>query len=224
MTKPIEVYCGYDPRERIGWHVFAKSVIEKASRPVSLTPLAQCGLDAGSNAFTLSRFLVPYMQGFKGHAIFADASDMLCLDDIAKLDEMFDPSYAIQVVKHPDYTSRHVRKYVGTSMECLQSNYSRKNWMSVAIYNCAHPSWAGINLDRIAHLKPIDLLQLHPFRNEEIGEIPARWNVLVDEGQIHEDAAILHWSSGMPGFPYYTDAPRSREWWAQRYELTDTLV
>jgi hypothetical protein len=43
----------------------------------------------------LSRFLVPWLCNFKGHAIFADGSDMICLADIAELDSLFDPSKAV---------------------------------------------------------------------------------------------------------------------------------
>ena len=222
--KSISLFAGYDPREKIGFHVFAESVISRASRLVSITPLAQCGLDSGSNAFTLSRFLVPYICGFKGHAIFVDGSDMLCLSDIAELDSLFDDRYAVQVVKHPTYTSKHERKYVGTSMECAQSNYDRKNWVSCMLLNNAHPAWSAATPDLISRTKPIDLLQLSNLQPGEIGDIPAEWNVLVDEGQESDGAKILHWSSGLPFFSHYQNTERSRDWWDARYKMTDTVI
>ena len=91
----IRLFAGYETREAVGFHVFAHSVIERASKPIVITPLSAMSMPQGSNAFTLSRFLVPWLCGFKGHAIFADASDMLCLADIAELDALFDPNYAV---------------------------------------------------------------------------------------------------------------------------------
>ena len=38
-----------------------------------------------STEFTYTRFLVPYLCGYQGKAIFIDC-DMLCLGDIAELD------------------------------------------------------------------------------------------------------------------------------------------
>jgi hypothetical protein len=85
----INLYAGFDPREEVGFHCFTSSVIERTSIPVSITPLhaPMLGalLPAGSNAFTLTRFLVPWLQGYKGYAIFADGSDMLCQADLAEL-------------------------------------------------------------------------------------------------------------------------------------------
>jgi hypothetical protein len=38
---------------------------------------------------------VPRLMDYKGHAVFADASDMLMLGDLAELDALFDPTYAV---------------------------------------------------------------------------------------------------------------------------------
>jgi hypothetical protein len=87
----IPIYYGFDPREEIGAHTFVSSVIHRASRPVSLIPL-HADLFAsfyppnqrdGSNSFTYTRFLIPFLQDFRGWAIFADGADMVCLADIA---------------------------------------------------------------------------------------------------------------------------------------------
>lgn len=207
----IHLFCGFDPREAVGFHVFANSVLERASQPVSIVALDSRGLPQGSNSFTLSRFLVPHLMRNKGHAIFADASDMLCLADIAELDALFDPACAVQVVQRPDYASCHPRKYVGTAMECEQSNYSRKNWASLMLINCEHWAWRFIYPRSIEEARPIDLLQLR-FCGNDIGELPAKWNVLVDEGDEAEGAAILHWTAGIPAFPHYKDAPAAEKW------------
>lgn len=221
MNEPIRLCCGYDHREAAGYAVFASSVIRRATKPVSITPLASMGLPMGSNTFTLSRFLVPALMGFKGAAIFADASDMLCLTDIAELESLFDPAYAVQVVKHPDYDSLHPRKYVGTDMECDQSNYSRKNWASVMLMNCAHPAWRGISHQQLAGRPKLHFLQFQNLLDSEIGELPTEWNVLVDEGHATEGAKVLHWTAGLPSFRHYRNSRRSGDWFAEFNHMTE---
>ena len=114
----INLFCGYDYRESIGWHVFVASVLARTSRPVAIYRLDSCGLPQGSNAFSLSRFMVPALMEFHGRAIFADGADMLMQADIAELDALFDATKAVQVVKQGQYRTRHKIKYIGTSMQC----------------------------------------------------------------------------------------------------------
>ncbi len=211
----IELFCGYDAREAVGFHVFCASVLERASEPVAIHPLDARGLPMGSNAFTFSRFLVPWLMGFTGHAIFADACDMLMLGDIAELDALFDPHKAVQVVKHPPYQTRHRIKYVGTAMECPNRDYPRKNWTSLMLMNCADPYWRAWEPDTLARIAGLSLLQLGGQVDAEIGALPDCWNRLVDEGQPAEGAKVLHWTGGSPCFKHYHDAPGADLWRAQ---------
>lgn len=217
-SEPVRLFTGYDRREAIGFHVFVHSVIEHASRPVSITPLGAQGLPQGTNEFTYSRFLVPWLCGFKGHAIFADGADMLMQADIAELDVLFDPRYAVQVVQHPDYETRHPRKYVGTTMEADNRNYARKNWASLMLINCEHPEWREQRGD-FTSAHGFALLSLTGFT---VGPLPDEWNRLVDEGQPVEGAKILHWTAGIPGFNNYRDAPGAKLWWDARYSMEVT--
>lgn len=212
----IRMFCGYDQREAIGFAVFAHSVVTRASRPVAITPLASMGLPQGSNAFTLSRFLVPCLMGFKGHAIFVDGSDMLMQADVAELDSLFDERYAVQVVKHADYQTRHPRKYIGTGMECENRNYARKNWASVMLVNCEHRAWRVISNATMRDQSALPWLQFAFIPDGEIGELPASWNVLADEGQPLNVTKLLHWTAGIPAFDHYRDAPCSAPWHAER--------
>lgn len=209
----INLFCGFDRREEIGFHVFVHSVLKNSTAPVSIIPLSSMGLPQGSNAFTQSRFLVPALMGFAGHAIFADASDMLALGDISELDAMFDPQFAIQVVKHAPYKSRHKTKYRGTAMECPNMNYPRKNWASVCIFNCGHPAWQSLEVSRF------DLLEFGFLNESLIGELPPQWNRLVDEGQPGDDAKVLHWTAGVPAFECYRDAPFADAWHIARRQM-----
>ena len=216
----IPLFCGYDPREAVGYHTFVSSVLKRASEPVAFTALSSMGLPEGSNTFTLSRFLVPYLCEFKGHAIFVDACDMLCMGDVAELWALRDDRYAVQVVKHPDYVSKHKRKYIGTEMECDQSNYPRKNWASVMLINAGHPAWQGFTPEMIARVRPLDLLTFGIFPVELVGALSQEWNVLVDEDQQVQAPKLLHWTAGIPTFLHYRNARHSRDWFAEHEAIS----
>lgn len=213
----IRLFAGYDRREAVGFHVFLSSVLDRASVPVCIHALDAKGLPEGTNGFTFSRFLVPWLCGFKGRAIFADACDMLMMADIAELDALFDPSKAVQVVRQ-DYKTRHPIKYRGTEMECPNRDYDRKNWASLMIVNCEHPAWQGMTPERVREFAavPTQLLGLRWIPDEAIGFLPDAWNRLVDEGQDTEGAALLHWTAGIPAFKHYADAPGADAWRRQK--------
>ena len=106
MSKCLNIFVGFDQKEAIAYHTFVQSLIENSTIPLSITPLAENNLymytekhNDGTNKFTYSRFLIPYLMNFKGWAIFADG-DMISTADIKKLEEYFDTRYAVQVVKH----------------------------------------------------------------------------------------------------------------------------
>ena len=81
----IPIFAGFDQREEAGYHAFTSSVLEHASAPFTVTPLHlplfrsfyAPGVRDGSNAFVYTRFLIPFLQGYTGSAIFCDGSDML---------------------------------------------------------------------------------------------------------------------------------------------------
>ncbi len=89
LLEKVNIVVGFDQREAIAYHVFCQSIIEHATMPVQFIPLRlnpgkiNIGESDGSNTFTYSRFLTPYLMNFQGWAIFADG-DMICKADIAK--------------------------------------------------------------------------------------------------------------------------------------------
>lgn len=216
----IQLFTGFDEREAIGWHVFVSSVLRHASKPVAVHRLDACGLPQGSNAFTMSRFLVPWLMNCKGHAIFADGADMLCLADIAELDALFNPRQAVQVVQH-EYKTRNPRKYIGTPMEADNVDYDRKNWASLMLINCEHPLWSDVTPDYLETASKLEMLQLRGgILNLEIGALPNAWNRIVDEGQPLEGAKICHFTSGVPWFPNYRNTPGADQWFAEYDRIT----
>lgn len=214
----IRLFCGYDAREAVGFHVFVASVLERATVPVSILALGARGLPQGSNAFTYSRFLVPWLCGFKGRAIYADASDMLMLADVAELDALFDPAYSAQVVQHPDYRTKHHLKYRGTSMQCPNRDYPRKNWSSLMLVNCEHSAWAHCVPGFVEAARGVEILQL---KSQILGDLPNEWNRLVDEGQPVEGAKILHFTAGIPAFSHYATSPGAGLWFSARDQMLE---
>lgn len=215
----IPIFAGFDPREEVGFHTFASSVIHHSSAPVSIIPLHAplfapfyaAGQRDGTNAFTYTRFLIPFLQQFRGCAIFVDGSDMLCRGDIADLWSLRDLYKPVQVVKH-DYKTQHPRKYVGTDMEAENRDYPRKNQSSVMLINCNHFHWRDMTPEKVAGMTGSELHQFAWLADEMIGDIPAEWNWLADEYGPNPDAKLLHWTAGIPAFPHYAEAPHADEW------------
>lgn len=201
----IRLFAGHDMREGVGFHVFLSSVLRRTTHPLMVVPLWETQADGGSTTFSHVRFDVPRLCAYDGWAIFADGCDQLCLADIADLWALRDERFAIQVVKH-EYRTKHPVKYLGTSMQCPNIDYPRKNWSSLALINCAAPEWQSIPEDARARQR---LAWIVPDR---IGDIPAEWNVLVDESGPAEGAKILHWTAGIPAFMHYAHAPCAEVW------------
>lgn len=213
----IRLFAGYDDREAVGFHVFLSSVIRQCSASIAITPIHDLEFTDGSNAFTYARFKVAQMCDFKGWAIFADGCDMLCLADIAELWDLQDERFAVQVVRQ-SYKTRNPIKYLGTTMQCPNVDYPKKNSSSLMLINCGAPEWkTSVQAGRLAH-------QFSGFDESRIGSLPAAWNVLVDEGQHSEGAKLLHWTAGIPGFAMYKNAPRAADWHAEHEFMREAHV
>jgi hypothetical protein len=87
-----------------------------------------------STEFSFTRFLVPSLCQWRGVALFCDC-DFLWRTDVAELFALHDPSFAVQVVKH-DHNPSETVKMEGQA----QTRYLRKNWSSLMLWNCDHPS------------------------------------------------------------------------------------
>lgn len=213
----IKLFVGFDQREAVAYHVFVQSVIKHTTRPISVTPLAlrslrrnYCeGHTDGSNDFIYSRFIIPYLSEYKGWAIFADG-DMLCRTDIDDLWALRDDKYAVQVVKH-EYKTKQAEKYLGAKNE----DYPRKNWSSVILFNCEHPSNACLTPEFVsAH----DGAFLHRFawlEDSEIGRLPLAWNWLVTEYNKDDEANLVHFTLGTPCFREYATCDYADEWYSE---------
>lgn len=216
----IRIFIGYDPREAIAYHVLSYSILARASEPVSIAPLSLRGLrrvfdrerdPLQSTDFAFTRFLVPALCAHAGWALFLDC-DMLMLDNVAKLWDLRDERYAVQVVKHAHEPSEDT-KFLGAR----QTRYARKNWSSVMLFNNARCRQLSA-----AYVHKASGLDLHQFawcEDDKIGALPSRWNHLAGYDALRSDAAIVHYTSGGPWFDAYKTCDYAHEWRAERDAL-----
>jgi len=212
----LTIFVGFDGKvELVAYHTFCQSVIEKASIPVSFTPLAINTLSDykethtdGSNAFIYSRFLVPYLCGFKGMALFVDG-DMICRTDIAEILWEHDQDEAVKVVKHY-YQTKHPIKYLGSKNE----DYPKKNWSSVMLWNCSHHLNKQLTPKFVMENKGKYLHRFEWLKHEDqVGKLDAAWNWLETEYEYNPDAKLIHHTLGTPCFKDYQSTDYAQEWW-----------
>lgn len=201
-----KIFIGYDRRIPIASQVAAHSIIRRASMPVSITFLNLTNLGElytreinplQSTEFSFSRFLVPYLCGYEGTALFMD-NDMILQADIVELFNLADPSKAVQVVKH-DHQPQEEVKFMGA----VQTKYEKKNWSSVMLFNntlchALTPEYVNTATG----------LELHQFKwlesDELIGELPKEWNYLVGYDEYTEPAPkLIHYTEGAPFYEKY---------------------
>jgi len=212
----LDIYLGYDGKvEPIAYYVCMQSIIEKSSIPVRFTPLALNTLSEytethkdGSNAFIYSRFLVPYLNNFKGMALFLDG-DMLVRSDVAELLWEFEQDEAVKVVKHY-YQTKHPIKYLGAKNE----DYPKKNWSSVMLWNCGHHLNKQLTPKFVMEKdgKYLHRFQWLKYPEEQVGKLDESWNHLVTEYDYDQDAKLAHFTLGSPCFNGYQDCDYSEEW------------
>jgi len=216
----IRVFIGYDGREAAAFSVLSFSIQRRASRPVAIAPLMLSQLDGlmwrerhslQSTDFSFSRFLVPHLCGYRGWALFMDC-DMLMLDDIARLWALRDERHSVMCVQH-NHVPSETTKFLGEA----QTQYEKKNWSSVMLFNCAR--CAALTPDYVNTATGLDL---HRFRWLEgdhlIGALPPRWNHLVDYDPPRpvSDLSNLHYTIAGPYFDDYRDCGYADLWFAER--------
>lgn len=213
MNDLIRLVVGFDARETIAYHVFCQSVLENTSLPVSFLPLVEKSLAVykethhdGSNRFTYTRFLTPFLMNFEGWAIFADG-DMVCRSDIAELWKLRDASKAVQVVKH-EYLTKSSTKYLGNKNE----NYPRKNWSSVILWNCGHPENRCLTPDLVSSKDGKFLHRFQWLADSLVGEFDKEWNWLAIEYDDNPSAKLIHYTLGTPCFRDFRDCSSSEHW------------
>lgn len=186
----LNIFIGYDHRQPVSYTVLQHSIFTHSSKPVSITPLVLNQLPIkrqGLTPFTYSRFLVPYLCGYKGWALFLDI-DMLVRGDITELFDYRQDKYAVMVCK----------------------NHERFEWASLMLFNCERcqiltPQYIDDEKNNGLHV----IQWVNP---EEIGSLPLEWNHLVGYSNPRADAKLVHYTQGIPAHPEISGCERGREY------------
>ena len=206
------IYIGFDSSnygQEIAWEVCRRSILKNCSdtSKIKIIKLKKKELinkgiftrtdNDGSTEFTYTRFFVPYLNNYKGYAIFVD-SDFLWECDILELFEKYiSQECAVSCVKHT-YTNCNGKKKMDGQ---VQEWYPKKNWSSLMIFNCEHPNVIkNLVLKNTNTKSPKWLHRMEWCEEEEILEIPKDYNYLVNyyfDGNIK----ALHFTDGGPWHP-----------------------
>ena len=213
MSNIADIFVGFDQREAVAYHTFVQSIVDNSSMPVRFSPLKTKLLSNytevhkdGSNDFIYSRFLVPHLMNYTGWAIYADG-DMVCLEDIKKLWDQRDKKFAVQVVKH-NYKTKIKKKYFGNKNE----DYPRKNWSSLILWNCEHPSHKILTPELIQNQTGAFLHRFSWVNDDEIGELAKEWNWLAMEYEEKNNINLIHYTIGTPCFEEFKNSSLSSYW------------
>lgn len=227
MSTLFRIFIGYDAVESVAWHTLAHSIYSQSSIPVAIVPLNLSSLsevydrprDAKqSNSFSYTRFLVPFLSEYSGISLYLDC-DMLLRGDVKDIMSVLssEPDKAVYVVKH-DYIPRDSIKYLGNKQEA----YPRKNWSSVMLFNCDHPSHRILNPQYVSTASPATLHRFGWLEDTDVGSLDRKWNWLVGEyDNPPPDVRNVHWTIGGPYFDEYRNSDFSADWFRMRDAMMD---
>ena len=211
----INIFIGYDSKEKIAHHILSESILRHSTKPVAITPIYLPNIKddfvrerntISSTEFSFSRFIIPHLMNYQGWALFMDC-DMLMMADIAELWRLRDDKYAVQVCKH-DYTPKDETKFLGQ----VQTKYPKKNWSSFMLMNCK--KCTTLTPDYVNKASGLELHQFKWLENEElIGSLPLEWNWLVGEYPYKKEVKSVHYTDGGPYFEDYNNCDYSSEWY-----------
>jgi len=241
LVQARSIWIGWDPREAAAFAVARSSIKRRLSQPIPISGLVLDDLmDAGlykrptttkinaegrvemvdllsarpdydgriATQHANARFLVPHLAK-SGWALFMDG-DMLARGNLARVFDRLDPKYAVYCVKHDH------RPVDGIKMDGqVQTNYSRKNWSSLAIFNCDHAANKALTLEAVNTLPGRDLHRFCWLHDDQIGELDPKWNFLVGHTDPSIDPDLVHFTDGVPDMPGYENVPYADEWRAE---------
>ena len=184
--EPLKVFIGYDERQPAAFTVAMHSLIKYASQPIQIIPLVLQTLPTfrfGLTPFTFTRFLVPWLCGYQGRALFVDA-DVMFRGDVYELLK-HDKGDAVTVVKHPD---------------------KRYEWPSVMLFN--NEKCRQLTPEFVSEGKGLLTLNW----TDSIGELPKEWNQLVAYNDPNPNALLAHFTQGLPCYPQTQHDEFAEEW------------
>tara|TARA_B100000575_G_C22954832_1_gene552035 strand:- start:117 stop:806 length:690 start_codon:yes stop_codon:yes gene_type:complete len=225
--KDRKIYIGYDSKEPIASEICEFSLNKNSSKPIKINHIKLNEVKnkniywretdkLGSTEFTFTRFLVPFLQNYNGWALFCD-SDFLWLEDVNELFSIADNKYAIMCVHH-DYKPKNTKKKLLSS----QQIYPRKNWSSLVLWNCSHPSNKKVTPDLVNTETGKFMHRFGWLKDEEIGAISHEWNWLIGWYKEPEDGKpkALHYTEGGPWLGSDFQKKEYAEEWNKYFRLS----
>ena len=192
----MRVFVGFDPRQPLGYNVLQNSIRRHAAGRVSVEPLELRKLPIkrrGLTEFTYSRYLVPYLMGYEGLAVFMDA-DIVVTGDIADLFAQADGS-AVQVMQEQ----------------------ARFEWASVMLFDCAQcktltPEFVDDERNRLFDLDWAP----------SVGKFSPEWNHCVGYAE-PKAAKLYHYTQGLPCWYETRGLPEDEHWQREYEEMSKTV-
>jgi hypothetical protein len=215
----LKIFIGWDSKYPDVSEVCAYSLINRSSIPVKifylkLSELQTAGVyyrpsdPLASTEFTYSRFLTPYLSGHEGIAIYCD-NDFLWLDDVAKLIKTAVKDYPLHCVHH-FHCPPEKEKMDGQS----QTQYPRKNWSSLMLFDCSHPLNRILDVDTVNKQPGSYLHQMQWLPDDMIGKLDQRWNWL--EGWYPvvntDQLGAIHYTRGGPWLAQWRHCDFAENW------------
>jgi len=210
----VKIFIGYDSEFSQVYETCVASIKRYTNvpiEPININFLKQQGLywrkDKGSTEFTFTRFLVPYLKGYYGYAIFCDCDFIWTRDPLDVMKEI-EINKAVNVVKH------NIRAQDLPSIKMdgqPQVWYERKNWSSFMVFNCDHPFCKLLTPEYVSTSSWKDLQTLE-WARESIGNIPYEYNFLVG---YYEPSILpygIHYTDGGPWLEDYKDCEFNELW------------
>lgn len=218
-----KIFVGWDQKNDTAFQICRHSIIRNTKVPndieiipLRLDELKEQGLywreadELSSTEFTFSRFLIPELMNFDGWALYIDA-DFLFLDDVQRLFHLAEDHYAIKCVQHNYQPSSRVKL-----VDKTQHLYPRKNWSSLVLWNCGHPSNKQLtkNLVNDPNTSGKTLHQFSWLQDNEIGSIPHQWNWLVNwyKEPVNGRPKAVHFTEGGPWIKEYERVEYAIDW------------
>jgi len=221
MSETLHIYIGFDAVETVSWHVLTQSIIARSSIPIAFHPVKKSMLKEiytrqtdpkQSNEFSFTRFLAPYLQDYRGWALFIDCDQMFRVD-IKEIKKYMNPIEGKSVyVCHHDYEPKSSTKYLGA----VQYSYPRKNWSSVMLFNCSHSDCRKLTPEYVNTAPALDLHRFNWTSDEKLGELPIEFNHLVGEYPYDKDAKNIHWTNFGPWLNDFADTDYADEWFKEK--------
>lgn len=229
----IRIYIGYDSREPKSAEVCRKSIMRYNPTieinelhiddiPAYTRPWHKDGAryidevtdQPFSTEFAFTRFMVPYLNGYDGWAVFVDADFVFC-GDVQDVMNYADDSFPVMCVQH-DFLPIAEEKMDGQ----VQKPYFRKLWSAFTLWNCGHPMNKKLTPSSV-NTKPG--LWLHQFEwcDHNIGPLPEEWHWILGRDRpisptTHyrhsTDIKAYHFTEGTPELPGYENCYKSELW------------